>query len=119
MKMMSFFVARILFIVGVIVAALHGEIEPKGVREFRFPIVQEDAAGSHYQFNDNFIVSALRGSESHLLPVPVEKVSSNSPKLRDSLCGICQLCFGSGIGFFVALCWPAMAECGGVCDCCN
>ncbi|KAF4705244.1 hypothetical protein FOZ63_000596 [Perkinsus olseni] len=116
---MTFFVVRILLIIGLVVATPDGYSEPKVVEEFRPPIMQEGAAMSPYQFNDNFIVTALRGSESRLLPGLVKKVSSDSLKLQDSLCDFCQFCFGSLFGSFWAYCWPAMAECGGVCDCCN
>ncbi|KAF4691470.1 hypothetical protein FOZ60_015468 [Perkinsus olseni] len=116
---MTHFVVRILLIIGLVVATPDDDSEPKGMKEFRPPIAQEGAAMSPYQFNDNFIVTALRGSESHLLPGLVKKVSSDSPKLQDSLCDFCQFCMGSGIGFVWYPCWPAMAECAGTCDCCH
>ncbi|KAF4691468.1 hypothetical protein FOZ60_015466 [Perkinsus olseni] len=112
---MTFFVVRILLIIGLTVAALDGNVEPKDKKEFRFATVQDGAATGHYQFDDNLVVNALRGSEDHLIPGPVEKVSSDSPKLQDN-CGLCKFC--SDIGYVTIACWPTLAECGIDCRYC-
>ncbi|KAF4722910.1 hypothetical protein FOZ62_019918, partial [Perkinsus olseni] len=70
---MTHFVVRILLIIGLVVATPDDYSEPVGVEEFRASIMREGAAMSPYQFNDNFIVTGLRGSEGHLLPGPVKK----------------------------------------------
>ncbi|KAF4683623.1 hypothetical protein FOZ60_008837 [Perkinsus olseni] len=113
MKMMTHFVVRILLIIGLVVATQDDYSEPVGVEEFRASIMREGAAMSPYQFNDNFIFTGLRGSEGHLLPGPVKKVSSNSPKLEGSLCDSCQGC--KAIAFVWIFCWPTLIECGTKC----
>ncbi|KAF4661470.1 hypothetical protein FOZ61_003163 [Perkinsus olseni] len=95
------------------IAALDGDIEPKRKNEFRSPMVQVGAATGHYQLDDNFNISALRGSESYLLPGPVKEVVSNSPKLKGSLCDSCQGC--KAIAFVWIFCWPTLIECGTKC----
>ncbi|KAF4712799.1 hypothetical protein FOZ62_016899, partial [Perkinsus olseni] len=92
MNMTTFFVAGILLVIGVTVAALDCDIEPKSEKELRSPMTQEGAASGHYQFYDNFTISALRDPEGHLLPVPAKKVSSVDPELQDSNCNWCHFC---------------------------
>ncbi|KAF4718047.1 hypothetical protein FOZ63_013150, partial [Perkinsus olseni] len=59
LKMMTIFAASILLIIGLTVAAEDGNVKPKSEKEARSPIMQEGAAMSPYQFNNNFIVTAL------------------------------------------------------------
>ncbi|KAF4691466.1 hypothetical protein FOZ60_015464 [Perkinsus olseni] len=115
--MMTIFAASILLIIGLTVAAEDGNVKPKSEKEARSPIMQEGAAMSPYQFDNNFIVTALRGSESHLLPGPAEQVSSDSLKLQDSLCNWCHFC--QSVPYWL-ICWPTLSVCGSDCDnCCS
>ncbi|KAF4685241.1 hypothetical protein FOZ60_006758 [Perkinsus olseni] len=95
--MMAFFVVRVLFVMSVTAAVQDGDIDPKSKEEFRSPIVQDVAATGHHHFDDNAVTS---GSESYLLPGPVDEVSSDNPKLQDISCDWCQFCsdiaFASG-----------------------
>ncbi|KAF4689763.1 hypothetical protein FOZ63_027377 [Perkinsus olseni] len=92
---MMTFVVRILFIMSVTAAVQDGDIDPKSKEEF--PIVQDVADTGHHHFDDNAVTS---GSESYLLPGPVDEVSSDNPKLQDISCDWCQFCgdiaFASG-----------------------
>ncbi|KAF4693421.1 hypothetical protein FOZ60_010841 [Perkinsus olseni] len=116
MKMMTFFVVRILLIIGVTVAAQDGNVEPKSKKEFIPSIVQGGPATGHYQFHDDSVISALRGSGRHQLPGSVKNVSSDSPKLRGSLCDSCLAC--EDIAFIWPYCWPNRINCGAQCQYC-
>ncbi|KAF4690000.1 hypothetical protein FOZ60_000753 [Perkinsus olseni] len=111
--MMAFFVVRILFVMSVTAAVQDGDIDPKSKEELRSPVVQDVAGTGHHHFDDNAVVS---GSESYLLPGPVDIVSSDDPKLQGTSCDSCKFC--QHMGFSLGPCVAALLLCKADCSLC-